>query len=404
MLRLPAVANPVRRALKWDSISAGVGGLSAGALFPFLAVIARRDLEASSYLIAMLGASWSVGNFFNPLIAHYIRRRPKLPYVIYPQIVSRAFFFLMPLAMTAPSFVGVCLFAAAIGALSAPAYAAVIRDAYPVERRGFLMGIVRVLFVGGSMVGALLGGFLLARASYRWVFPGLAVVGILAVAAFSRIGVPAAPGAPPARARVWDAFRLLASDRLFRLYAAGFFLWGLGNLMMGPVIPIFQVDVLNISTQWVGYLATTTSAMGMVGFLYWGRALDRWGPFRVLLRVLGVAALAPATYYFAQNVPVLLIAAAAQGLAMAGGELGYLNAAMRFGERDTAASYAGMFAFLQALRGIPGPFIGAALNEALGPRPVFLIALALWAVSAGILFVGWRLVRAAEGAGEVKGA
>jgi MFS family permease len=195
MLRLSGLSSPVRRALKWDSISAGVGGLSAGALFPFLAVIARRDLGASAYLIALLGASFSVGNFFSPLMAHFIRGRPKLRYVILPQMVSRSFFLLMPLAVTAPRFVGICLFAAAIGSLSGPAYAAVIRDAYPVERRGFLMGIVRVLFVGGAILGALVGGALLARVSYRWVFPALAVVGILAVGAFSRIGVVAAPGA-----------------------------------------------------------------------------------------------------------------------------------------------------------------------------------------------------------------
>jgi MFS family permease len=192
---------------------------------------------------------------------------------------------------------------------------------------------------------------------------------------------------------------VLATDRLFRLYAAGFFLWGFGNLLINPVIPILQVDVLNISNQWVGYLATTTSAMSMIGFIYWGRMLDRRGPFQLLLRMLGVAAIMPVTYYFAQSVPVLLLAAAAQGLAMAGGELGYVNAAMRFGERDMTASYAAMFAFLQAMRGIPAPFIGAALNNALGPRPVFLIALGLWTISAGILFAGRRLVLAAEDAG-----
>lgn len=396
MLRIRGLDQPVRHALKWDAISAGVGGVSAGALMPFLAVIARRDLDAPSHLIALLGASFSVGNFFAPLVAHWLRARPKLPYVIGIQTLSRSFFLLMPLAITAPRFVVICLFASAIGSLSAPAYAAVIRDAYPVERRGMLMGLVRVLFVGGAMVGASVGGIVLARVSYRWFFPALAVVGMVGVAAFARVGVAALPGAAPGqRARVWDAFRVLATDPLFRLYSAGFFLWGLGNLLMNPVIPIFQVDVLDISNQWVGYLATMTSAMSMVGFLYWGRMLDKRGPFELLLRMLLVASVMPVTYYFAQGVPVLLVAAAAQGLAMAGGELGYVNAAMRFGERDMAASYAAMFAFLQAIRGIPGPFIGAALSDALGPRVVFLIALGLWAISAGMLYRGRSMRTAA---------
>ena len=59
------------------------------------------------------------------------------------------------------------------------------------------------------------------------------------------------------------------------------------------------------------------------------------------------------------------------------------------------AVYAGMFAFLQACRGIPGPFVGAALSDLMGPRPVFLIALGLWTISASILLASGRL-RASE--------
>ena len=249
----------------------------------------------------------------------------------------------------------------------------------------------RDLALGGAL-GALLGGSLLEHFSYRWVFPVVSIIGIASVAAFARIGVPAAPEetAESQRAHVFDAFKVLLTDRLFRLYAAGFFLWGLGNLILAPVYPVFQVDVLQISNQWVGYLATTAAGMSMLGYLYWGRLLDRSGPFRLLLRVLIFAAIAPLTYFLSHNVPTLLIASAAQGLAFAGGDLGYVNAALRFGRREAVTYYAGTFAFLQAVRGIPGPFIGAALAEWLGPRPVFLIPLGLWTVSAAIAFLGWR--------------
>jgi len=390
MLGLTALPKPVRRALKWDATSAAIGGVSAGALFPFLGVILRRDLHASAYLIAMLTAAVSVGNLFNPFVAHFIRNRVKLPYAIWPPLVSRSLFLLMPLALIAPAFAAIAMAAAAIGALATPAYAAVIRDAYPVERRGFLMGLVRVLCIAGAILGALLGGSLLEHFSYRWIFPVVAIVGIGAIAAFARIGVPAAPDPAVAPSRVSDGFKVLLTDRFFRLYAASFFLWGLGNLILAPVYPVFQVDVLEISNRWVGYLAMTASGMSMVGYLYWGRVLDSKGPFRLLLQVLAFSAIAPLTYFFAHNVPTLLIASAAQGLAFSGGDLGYVNAALRFGRREAVTYYAGTFAFLQALRGIPGPFIGAALAEWLGPRPVFLIPLGLWTVSAAIAFLGWR--------------
>ncbi|MCJ7821484.1 MAG: hypothetical protein MUQ26_00120, partial [Armatimonadetes bacterium] len=123
MLIWRAIPASSRRALRWDAISAVLGGLYTGALFPFLAVLVRSaPLYASAYLIAFLNASGSVGNLFNPLMAHYIRRRAKLPYAVWPMAIGRAIFILMPLALWAPVFVAVSFFANAIGALSAPAY------------------------------------------------------------------------------------------------------------------------------------------------------------------------------------------------------------------------------------------------------------------------------------------
>lgn len=386
--------GPVRRALRWDATSALLGGLYLGGIFPFLGVIARRDLHASAALIACLSAAPSLGNLFAPLTAHHMRTRPKLPYVVWPSVAGRAMFFAMPLAASAPVFIALAALASAVSAFGAPAYAAVIRDAYPVERRGLLMGLVRVAQVVTSMVGALLIGQLLGVVSYRWIFPAVAALGIGSTLAFSRIGVTAEPGdRGQAPARFSDGFRLLAVDRTFRLYSACFFLYGLGNLIMGPVIPVFQVDELHISTQWVGYLATAATALGALGYLVWGRLLDRHGPFRLLLSVIAVAAAAPLTYLLAHSVPVLLVAAVASGFAAAGADLAYVNAAMRFAARDAVAAYAGVFAFLQACRGLPGPFIGAALSQALGPRPVFLVALGLWTASAFLLLLGGALRR-----------
>jgi MFS family permease len=380
------LAKPVRHALRWDATSGALGGLFSGALFPFLGVIARRDLHASAYLIALLSASGAVGNLFNPVIAHHIRNRAKLPHAVWPALAGRACFLLMPLAVVAPAYVAICFLANAVAALASPAYAAVIRDAYPMDRRGQLMGWVRVVAVAGSMIGALAGGFALARVSFRWAFPMAAAVGLLASMAFSRIGVPAAPEGPASpRPGMLESYKLVRADRTFGLYSTCFYLYGFGNLIMGPVVPVFQVDVLKISPQWVGYLAMVASASSMLGYLYWGRVLDRHGPFRLMLMVISVISLMPVTYFFARGVPVLLIAAAASGFAMSGGDLGYVNAAMCFGPRHAAAAYAGMFAFLQACRGIPGPFVGAALSNLVGPRPVFLVALGLWAVAVTVL-------------------
>ncbi|MFB3880482.1 MAG: MFS transporter [Armatimonadota bacterium] len=383
-----SLSQPVRRALRWDAIAGTLFGLFSGAIVPFLGVIARHDLGTSPFLLAMLNSAGSVGNLLNPLIAYRIRNKPKLPHVLWPGAVGRAAFLLMmlPAAALAPVYVAICFVANAIATLGSPAYAAVVRDAYPVDRRGVLMGYVRVLSVAGSMVGSLVAGALLAHWSFRTVFPMAAAVGLLSTLAFSRIGVHAAPDDPSAAEHsLWESYRRVRGDRAFSLYTTCFYLYGIGNLILGPVIPVFQVDKLHITPLWVGYLAMTSSAFAMLGYLFWGQVLDRHGPFRLMLMVIAVVSLMPITYFFAHSVPVLLIAAAASGFGYAGGDLGYINAALRFGSRDSVASYAGMFAFFQACRGIPGPFLGAALSGVLGLRPVFLIALVFYAISVTVI-------------------
>jgi MFS family permease len=388
-----------RRPFKWDALSGLLVGVFSGGMFPFLGVIARQELRASAYAIGLFGVSGSAGNLFSPILAHHARNRAKLPYVVWPFALGRALFLLMAVATAAPVYIAITFLAQAVAALGSPPYAAVIRDAYPVERRGYLMGLVRVLVVLGSMLGALVAGQVLAHVSYRWVFPAVTLLGLLSVAAFARIGVPAAPGEPaPPNVRLWDTFKVMKHDPAFRLYSTCFYLYGFGNLIAGPMVPLIQVDELKITPQWVGYLATTSAAFSMIGYLYWGRLLDRHGPFRMMLSVYAVISVYAITYYLAHSVPVLLIASAATGLAWAGGDLGYINAAMRFGSRESATAYASMFAFLQACRGIPAPFIGAALSTVsfIGPRGVFLISLGCWASAAIVMITRGGLRLATE--------
>lgn len=391
MLGTKRLPPEVQRALRWDATGGFIGGLFNGAIFPFLGVILRRDLHGSAFLIALLGSAFAIGNLFGPFVAHHSRNQAKLPYVLWLSAISRSGFIFMLFAGSALSFTAITVLACSFGSLGSPAYAAVIRDAYPLARRGQLMGIVRVLFVGGSMTGALIAGWALHYVDYRTFFPLAALVGLTGTAAFSRLGVQAAPGEPAAKqARIWEVFRSASQDRPFRTYSLAFFLYALGNLILSPVFPVFQVDELHISTRWVSYLATTASAFGMIAYLYWGRVLDRQGPFRLLLSAMLISSISPITYYLAHDVRVLLIASMAQGIANAGTDLGYVNASIRFAQRELVTSYAAVFAFLQAMRGIPGPFIGAALSDWLGPRPVFLLILALWIASAVVAFYGLR--------------
>ena len=237
---LPAVLRPTiptscRRALRWDSISAVLSGISSGAVSPFFGVIARQDMHASNFLLAVLSSSGSAANLFNPLVAHHIRKKPKLPYVLWPAALARLVYFFVPFALAAPLFIIIGLAGNFIITLSGPASAAVTRDAYPARRRGRLMGFVRVLAVLGGLVGTALGGRLLMHHDYKLIFPLMMLVGLASVLAFSRLGVGTAPeeDARP-HMSLREMFAIVRQDKTFRLYCTFFYLYGFGNTIAGP--------------------------------------------------------------------------------------------------------------------------------------------------------------------------
>ncbi len=99
------------RATLTVSVAAISVRLALYGLFPFLGGLARSELGASAYHIALLNTAGSVGNLFNPLMAHHIRNRAKLPYAVWPIAIGRAFFLLMALALSAPVFIGLSFLA-----------------------------------------------------------------------------------------------------------------------------------------------------------------------------------------------------------------------------------------------------------------------------------------------------
>ncbi len=284
MSSLPTLLRPIvpaacRRALKWDSISAVLSGLFSGAVGPFFGVIARQDMHASNFWLAMLSSSGSAGNLLNPLVAHHIRKKPKLPYIVWPMALARVVFFFVPLALSAPLFIMIGFANSFIGTLSGPASHAFLRDAYPAERRGRLMSFVRVLAVLGGLAGAALGGRLLMHYDYKLIFPLMAFVGLLSVAAFTRVGVGCHPeeDAPP-QMGFWESVAIVRKDPAFKLYCTFFYLYGFGNMMAGPIITMVQVDQLHITKQWVSYLSITQAIFGMLGYFLWGKVVDHRGP------------------------------------------------------------------------------------------------------------------------------
>lgn len=369
----PAIPSQARQAFRWDATAGLLGGLYFGMIIPFVAVIARDKLQASAFQISMIAAAPFAGHLFALYWATQIRHHREIPFVVSIGVIAKSLFFLMLLATTAPVFVAIAAAAMMVTQFMNPAYVTVMKDIYPDEHRGRLMGLVRVGMVITIMAGASLAGWLLPSVGYRYLFPAAALIGILSSLSFGRIKTPEVAEPTRERVSIPQSLAILRNDEDFRLFILGLFVFGSGSLMTVPLIPIFQVDQLQITPGWVGLLATVSTALSGVAYYFWGRMIDRHSPFPGLLICLAVISLIKIVYAYAYSLPILLVAAVFAGIGQPGVELAWMNALMHFTDRDGIARYAALHYSIAGVRGLILPFIGTALLRVIDIRQLFLL-------------------------------
>lgn len=348
-------------------------GLYSGAIFPFLGRIARGDLHASALEISIMSAAPFIGNLFSPVWARQMEGRAKVPFVVWSGVAARGLFLLMPLAVTPSLFVSIAFGSLVIGTIAAPAYASVMKDIYPDDARGRIMGYIRVGAQTASLVTALCVGRLLDIASYRVIFPIAAVAGIGGAVAFSRIRASEGQSAG-VKFGVLSTLGIFRDDPNYRWFALSVFTTGFANLLASPVYTIFQVDQLHITNTQVANLSNLTSLVAICFYFLWGRYLDRHGPLRTVLLNVIVGAMVPLIYIRADSVYDLVPAAVCQGISWAGIELSYINSILLFADDRRVAQYQALHSALLGVRGTIAPFFGAVLMHQIGIKPTFAVA------------------------------
>ena len=168
-----------------------------------------------------------------------------------------------------------------------PATMSVLRDAFPKERQGFVLGIWGAVGGVGFAVGPLIGGFFTDEVSWRWVWwTNLPVVAVLVVMA-----VPFLAGLPKGRPGVhidWRGAALLGVGLFaFIMALQQGSRWGwtsasiLGLFVVGIVLlvafvmvelrvaqPLMHLRLLRIHAFTGGNLGTFVNALGLIGILY----------------------------------------------------------------------------------------------------------------------------------------
>jgi MFS family permease len=263
---------------------------------------------------------------------------------------------------------------------------------------------------------------------YRWVYPAIAALGVLALVPLRRLrvrgeacelrahaeragGAEAVGHGAQLRRGLAEAAGILRHDRDFARYCSAQYLLGSANLMVDPVLTIFLTQSAKL-----GYFTTyllmdqIPMILAVLSIRYWAHLFDRVGVLRfrvfngawwLVSIVLAATSLAvgltawPAALTAALG--ILAVGRVVNGLGRGGGAIAWNLGHLHFAGEHDAELYLGIHVALTGVRGIIMPFVGSAVYHVVG-APAMLIAVAL---SIGSLLAFRRLAADEARAGDL---
>ena len=354
----------------WGTVAYGVFWAAA---IQFLPVVMRR-MGAGTELIALYQTQTYLGSILTSFSIVLMRRRRTKTFAVWCWAAARSLFLVFALVNQVSWLLVVTAFFWLLEAFPSPAYTRIVQAIYPQGVRGKAMSVVRLGMTAAIILVTPLAGWVLDTWGYRVLFPAAGVIALLATWLFNRLDVDEGvlpPRQPRSMRSLWS---ILGTNRNFAIHLTAFTLFGLGALVGVAFYPVVQVDRLHLSYTQLGLLGMAQSILWLLGFLYWGRAVDQRGGIWVMRVSLAIAAIVPFTYIWASDAWTLLPAFLAQGIISAGIDLGLLNTAIQLAEPDKVVEYAAVQSTIIGIRGMIGPFLGVGLVH-LGVTPGYVFAL-----------------------------
>lgn len=269
------------------------------------------------------------------------------------------------LALASATFIGVGL----------PSVTAMVADAVGTRERGaFFANRLLASGIGAAIVAlgvaALLGALTAPNGfTAAYLLAGLAGIGsvacLLALRGVHGASAPAGVDAPTRYAPVSPVMR--------RYVVSTFILW-FGAAMVAPVLTPFILDDLGASASFIGIQGGLSAVVAIACQRWWGRRVDRYGAYSVLLIcTVAVSALPPLyavapTYWFGLGYEVLA------AIGWSGYALGNLNFAVELAPDEERTRYVAVNNAAAGLGAFLGPLTGALLAGVLSVELVLFIA------------------------------
>jgi MFS family permease len=363
--------------------AAAGAGVVAG-VFVLNEFILRKGLGGTRWhIVALLlipALAQSVVVLFNPLDPQRpMGRRPfrrlgiPIQFLLFLPLLG-----LIPAAPTA--LVSILVLAGVIQMFLIPIQNGILARNYDEAIRGRRFGVATAVQAVGIVVVSVPAGWWLDANpdAWPWLYALAGAAGVYAYVHWSRVRrrriAPLPQGVREHRSP-WEALR---HDRAFRGFEASFMLYGLGFLMLQPVLPLYLIDELGVTYSQAGLAKGAIFWVVMIlAAPFLGRISDAIGVLRLGALSFFVLALFPLALLLLPGEVGLYAGFAVYGLAMSGVFLTWTLGPMLFARGRDPHPYLNAHLGLVGFRALVGMVAATLLQRELGSRTVFAVCVAL---------------------------
>lgn len=398
------VCRLTRLAFLWTRIL----GTPFFVLINMLPFILYKDLHISPWQITAIIALKPMSSLLAPYWSQAIYQRPEhiTANLVWANVFRYLPFIFIPLTNSAWYIIFAFGFYMMLHRAAVPAWMEMLKRNLPEKTRENTVGYWSTIDYAGTAVVTLALGFVLDSSEqiWRWLFPAMAIVGLLSTIFLIRLpGLskvdfsPLTTQLPTSWKKLkkqivqpWQqSFQLIRDRADFAHYQVGFMLGGAGLMIMQPALPIFFVDTLNMSFVEMGLAIAVCKGIGVaIASPFWTRLFRKIDIFYFSGLVTLVATLFPLLLLLAPlHLWLIYFAYALYGVMQAGSELSWHMSGIVFAKENESSAYSGTNVLTVGLRGCIIPALGAVILSQTNSIGVMLIGSLLSAIAA------WYLMR-----------
>ena len=362
-------------------------GLFAGGATQQLGFIIRT-IGGSPVLVAVVTSGPYAFALFSMLYAPMLERFRAGSIVASSRFVCAALLLAVPLRPTALSLTLLGLAALVSVRVGETFYGRLLAELYPGELRGRLQSLPLFAQALALTAASLAAGWVLrsSEAAYRWLLPLLAPAGMAAALLVSRLGrgTPRSEGGSRGGAARAGraAFAEVVRDRPFLLWTLVYSVTTVGFWLVQSSLPVYFASVLHLGYWENGVVLAAFNGLYCVGFLLWGRILDRVKSLPTMMLSWTFTGLGVLIIALGGKLGAALAGQALAGLALAGNDIAWYPVVLEFAPAHRVDRYMGVYMTAVGARALVGGGAGALLMSASadGSRTALLAASAFMLV------------------------